>query len=114
MPFRSKEVLETWLAEYEADGHHIAEYAEVAVQDGSDGSDTGLVLIALKNATTDVYMQPTALGDPHWEVTFAARNRDLALTTQGVRALSDELAAAADLCAFLERKSIEHLNALGA
>lgn len=116
MPFRSKEVLESWLDEYETtespDGAlRIADYAEVAVQDGSDGSDTGLVVIALKNATTDVYMQPVALGDPRWEVTFAARDRDIALSTDDVLALSRELAAAAALCSFLERKSVEHLAA---
>lgn len=113
MPFRSKEVLEAWLEEYELGGEKIAEYAEVVVQDGSDGSDTGLVVIGLKNATTDVYMQPVALGDPHWEVTFTARDRDLALSTDGVVALAEELAAAARLCTFLERKSIEHLEQLG-
>lgn len=112
MPFRSKEVLEAWLEEYELGGEQIAEYAEVVVQDGSDGSDTGLVVIGLKNATTDVYMQPVALGDPHWEVTFTARERDLALSTDGVVALAEELSAAARLCTFLERKSIEHLEQL--
>jgi hypothetical protein len=112
MPFRSKEVLEAWLEEYELGGEQIAEYAEVVVQDGSDGSDTGLVVIGLKNATTDVYMQPVALGDPHWEVTFTARDRDLALSTDGVVALAEELSAAARLCTFLERKSIEHLEHL--
>ncbi|MCS5714042.1 hypothetical protein NVV95_05695 [Herbiconiux sp. CPCC 205716] len=117
MPFRSKEVLESWLADYRSEssaGARVAEYADVAVQDGSDGSDTGLVIIGLRNATTDVYMQPVALGDPHWEVTFAARDRDLALSTEDVVALSQELAAAAELCAYLERRSREHLEAHGA
>lgn len=117
MPFRSKEVLESWLAEYRPEsapsGPRIAEYADVAVQDGSDGSDTGLVVISLRNATTDVYMQPVALGDPRWEVTFAARDRDLALSTEDVVALSAELAAAAELCSYLERRSLEHLRSLG-
>ncbi|NQX35199.1 hypothetical protein [Herbiconiux sp. VKM Ac-2851] len=118
MPFRSKEVLESWLAEYESESgpgsgaQSIVEYTEVAVQDGSDGSDTGLVVIALRNATTDVYMQPVALGDPRWEVTFAARDRDLALSTEDVVALSQELAAAAELCSYLERRSLEHIQAL--
>jgi hypothetical protein len=122
VPFRSKEVLESWLAEYESESRpesgsvsgaqSIVEYTEVAVQDGSDGSDTGLVVIALRNATTDVYMQPVALGDPRWEVTFAARDRDLALSTEDVVALSQELAAAAELCSYLERRSLEHIQAL--
>ncbi|MFB2555641.1 hypothetical protein [Herbiconiux liangxiaofengii] len=111
MPFRSKEVLEAWLSEYDADGESVAGYAEVVVQDGSDGSDTGLIVIQLKNATTDVYMQPVALGDPHWEVTFTARERDLALDADGVLALSTELSSAARLCGFLERKSLEHVEA---
>ena len=85
---------------------------EVLRQDGTDGADTGLVVVRLKNARTDVYMQPVAPGDPHWEVAFGARPVEFSLDTQQVLALATELVAAASLCTFLERKSILHLESL--
>ena len=112
MPFRSQATLEGWLDEYMSAGDGIAAF-EVLKQDGSDGSDTGLVVVRLKNASTDVYMQPVAPGDPHWEVAFGARPHEFSLGTEQVRALAAELMAAASLCTFLERKSVLHLESMG-
>jgi hypothetical protein len=114
MPFRTKEVLESWLEEFSAATGDQADEAEVLRLDADsddDGDETGLVVIRLHNATTDVYMQPAAPGDPGWEVTFAARDRDLALTPEGVAALAAELQRVAVLCRFMEQKSRDHVAA---
>lgn len=114
MPFRTKEVLESWLEEFSAATGDKADEAEVLRLDGDsdgDGDETGLVVIRLHNATTDVYMQPAGPGDPDWEVTFAARDRDLALTAEGVAALAAELQRVAALCRFMQQKSRDHVAA---
>lgn len=112
MPFRSREVLESWLAEYAAsvpDAHP----ARVAVQEEESGEDGGLVVVPLTNATTSVFMQPAGLGDPEWRVTFEARPEAMVVSSSDVRMLASELAAAADLLDFLEAKSRLHLGATG-
>ncbi|GAA2250378.1 protein-L-isoaspartate carboxylmethyltransferase [Herbiconiux moechotypicola] len=113
MPFRSKETLERWIADYAAD-HTDAAAFEVLRQDGSDGADTGLVVVRLEKATTEVYMQPVAPGDPHWEVVFGARADELSLDPQGVLDLAAELVATAALCTYLEGRSQQHLDAQAA
>jgi hypothetical protein len=110
MPFRSKETLEGWLAEYTEIGRGPVGGFEVLRQDGFDGADTGLMVVRLRHAATDVYMQPVAPGDPRWEVAFGARPNEFSLDTEGVLGLANELVAAASLCIFLERKSQEHIN----
>lgn len=109
MPFRSKELLEAWLAEY-ADSVPGSHLARVAVQDEDAGRDGGLVVVPLDGATTSVFMQPAALGSPEWRVTFEARSEAMVATSAGVRLLAAELAAAADLADFLEEKSRHHLE----
>jgi hypothetical protein len=108
MPFRSKEILERWIGDYAVD-HSEAAAFEVLRQDGSDGSDTGLVVVRLRKASTEVYMQPVAPGDPHWEVVFSARLDELSLDPQGVLDLAAELMATAALCTYLEGRSQQHL-----
>jgi hypothetical protein len=109
MPFRSQETLERWVEEFEEEGPPLPGVIDVLRHDGEKGDDTGLVIVRLRNATTEVYLQPVALGEPEYEVVFGSRDRDLALRAQGVQALADDLALAAALCEFLERKSREHL-----
>jgi hypothetical protein len=108
VPFRSRALLEAWLAEY-ASSVPGAHRARVAVQEEVGGSDSGLVVVPLDGATTSVYMQPAELGSPEWRVTFEARADAMVVTSADVRMLSQELAAAADLVDFLEEKSRQHL-----
>lgn len=110
MPFRSKATLERWLAEYTETGRGPVGGFEVLAQDGYDGADTGLMVVRLRHATTEVYMQPVAPGDPHWEVAFGPRPSELSLDTEGLLGLANELVAAAALCIFLERKSQNHID----
>lgn len=108
MPFRSKAILDEWITEFLGRGNHIPGSIDVLMQDGSDGSDTGLVFLILRDAQTEVYMQPAGPGQPEWEVTFERREMERTLTVEQVDALAAELALVADLCRFLEAKSVEY------
>jgi hypothetical protein len=105
VPYRTKAVLEEWLADFP---HRADLLGHVALQDGSDGSDTGLVIVRLQYATTGVFIQPVGSGDVRWEVVFEARYDDLVSGADAVEALGRELVLAADLCRHLEAKSREH------
>lgn len=111
MPFRSRAVLESWLAEYAAavSGAH---HARVAVQEEEDGRDGGLVVMPLSHATTSIYMQPVAPGAPEWRLTFEARVEPMVVSSTDVRNLAAELDSAADLLDFLEEKSRRHIESL--
>ncbi|WAC70394.1 hypothetical protein [Microbacterium sp. SL75] len=109
MPFRTKATLQAWLDEYAASGAGGGGIAFVADQEPVDGIDSGLVIFPLANATTSVYLAPIAVGAPDWRVTFEAQPEITELSPQSVQDLCRELLHAADLCAFLQRKSIEHV-----
>jgi hypothetical protein len=106
MPYRTQAVLQDWLDEFRSEGHEVR--GHVALQDGSDGRDTGLVIVRLVHATTEMFMQPVAPGDQHWEITLQARANDLVVTPEQLDELSGELQRAAALCRFLEEKSAQH------
>lgn len=105
MAFRNRETLESWLAEYQALGKPLGESARVMVQDGDGGANTGLVAFRLGHAPTGVFIQPATQESSEWVATMEAREDNLVLDATGLRALSAELAAVAELCAFLEAKS---------
>lgn len=107
MPFRSKETLERWLAEFRS-VRKDADLIHVLIQDGDEHADTGLVMVPLMNATTEIVMEPVSIGSPHWVVRFEPRSRSIELTALDLHGLAAELAAAAGLCDFLEKKSIAH------
>lgn len=106
MPYRTHALLQSWLDEFRAQSSDIQ--GHVALQDGSDGSDTGLVIVRLQNATTGMFMQPVAPHDAHWEITLEARLSDLVISAEQLDDLAAELRRAAELCRFLEAKSREH------
>ncbi|MET0989178.1 MAG: hypothetical protein ABWY54_00880 [Glaciihabitans sp.] len=108
MSFRTKELLEEWLDEFRSD-RNDCDNVTVLMQDGGDGADTGLVYVPLTYAVTDVYMQPVAIGDPHWAIGFGSRSTSFDLKPDELRVLAEELAVASVLCEFLERKSAEHI-----
>lgn len=114
VPFRSKDTLQAWLDEFAAIRSAGAVAAYVADQEPVDGVDDGLVIFPLSNATTSVYLAPMAVGAPDWRVTFEAQPDVTELAPNAVYDLCRELTAAADLCAFLQRKSVEHMAQLAA
>ncbi|WP_157532586.1 hypothetical protein [Microbacterium oleivorans] len=82
-------------------------HVKVAVQDGSDGRDTGLVVVNLGNAGAEIYMQPTALDSTRWETTLTARPEDMTISPYKLAALAAEVTLASSLCTFLQFKSLE-------
>ncbi|MCS5497790.1 hypothetical protein NY547_11135 [Cnuibacter physcomitrellae] len=112
-PYRSRALLEQWVQEFREQGHSIAGDLDVALQDGSDGGDTGLVIVHLENEYADIYLQPRQ-GDPFWEATLTSRLRDRPLTPYQLAALASELVVAGNLCTFLQFKSLDWDRAAGA
>jgi hypothetical protein len=109
VPFRSRETLEAWLAEFRTtrEGGNLI---EVIVQAGDDGADTGLVIVPLRNEKTEIYMQPTALDSDEWSITLGPREGYYSVTPLQLSALVAELAVAASLCQFLHDKSLGHVE----
>lgn len=114
VPFRSKDTLQVWLEEFAASEEHAGCGAYVADQEPVDGRDSGLVIFPLRHATTSIYIQPAETGAPDWRVTVEAHPESTELSPDDVYDLCRELTIAADLCAFLQAKSIEHMAQLGA
>lgn len=111
MPFRTKPLLEGWVAEFAASGRGVGGAIRVIDQDGSDGSDTGLITVMLDDASTVIYLQPSAPRDPAWIVTFEGREEAFSLAPEGVARMSAGLRLVADLGDFLQTKSSDYLEA---
>jgi hypothetical protein len=104
LPFRSQEVLKEWLAEFSTLGYPLG-LVKVIAQDGTAGGNTGLIVLSLENAGTVVSIEPRALNDPEWIVTFEAREHTASLTAASVAKLSADLGIVSALCAYLQAKS---------
>lgn len=111
MNFRSKETLELWLEEFRS-AREAGDLIRVIIQDGSDGSDTGLVIVPVKNSSVSIFMQPTAIGDTRWQVTVEPTDETLTLNSHQLHSLASELSVAAELCAYLEARSVGHEETL--
>ncbi|WEK13479.1 MAG: hypothetical protein P0Y48_13625 [Candidatus Microbacterium phytovorans] len=107
MPFRSRETLEHWLAEFH-DARGAGDLIRVIVQDGTEGADTGLVVVPLQNATVSVFMEPIDIGDARWRITIEPQPDTTILSSHQLHGMAVELQVAAELCAFLEAKSFGH------
>lgn len=107
MPFRSKKTLERWVADFhEARG--AGELVKVIVQDGSEGGDTGLVIVPLQNATVTIFMEPAAIGEASWRVTLEPQPDTTTLNSHQLHGMAVELSVAAELCSYLEARSVGH------
>ncbi len=106
MPYRNQATVEAWVREYLA-GHPAAESSiSVLEKDYTPGPDSGLVVVALSNASTVTYIQPVVHDEgPRWVVTFEARADSFDLDAAGVARLSSDLAAVAELCGFLQERT---------
>lgn len=103
----SRDALERWLAEFHQ-AREAGELIRVIVQDGEAGADTGLVIVPLKNATVSVFIEPVEVGDANWRITLEPQPEITVLSSHQLHALTAELAVAAELCSFLEAKSVGH------
>ena len=111
MVFRSKETLEQWLSEFHA-ARAAGELIKVVVQDGFDGSDTGLVVVPLKSSTISIFMEPVEIGDARWRITLEPQPDTTILSSHELQGLAHELSVAAELCAYLEARSAGHQEEL--
>ncbi|QMU97108.1 hypothetical protein FVO59_07610 [Microbacterium esteraromaticum] len=107
MTFRSKATLEAWLDEFRS-AREAGDLIRVIIQDGSDGSDTGLVIVPVKNSSVSIFMQPISIGGEGWSVTLEPNDENTVLDSHQLHALASELAVAAELCSYLEARSVGH------
>lgn len=113
MPFHSKSTLEHWVAEF-VDARSGGEEIRVAVQESDDGQDTGLVVVPLENAPNTVWIEPRSnVEDFSWHVLIEPSTQTLDLTSFELNALTHELQIAAELCAFLQERSLGHFDPTG-
>ncbi|MFI8634158.1 hypothetical protein ACIGEP_16365 [Microbacterium sp. NPDC077663] len=105
MPFRSKQTLENWLTDFR-NANVAGDHIRVILQDGSDGADTGLVIMQLGSAAASLYMQPVEIGEAKRRVTIVPALNDTDLSSEQLHTLSAELSVAARLCTYLEARSI--------
>lgn len=107
MVFRSRETLEGWLADFRA-AREAGDRITVVVQDGSEGADTGLVIVPLRSSTISIYMEPVSVGEAQWRVTLEPSEDTTILSSYQLQGLAAELSVAAELCAYLEARSAGH------
>ncbi|MDT3329236.1 hypothetical protein [Microbacterium aquilitoris] len=110
MPYRSRETLQLWLDEFVA-ARQDGDLIKVVIQDDSWGDDGGLVVVPLRNASTTVYVRPPMNDDARWRVVFEPQLDEVALSAEETAALVAELGTAADLCGYLEVRSVAHIEA---
>lgn len=110
MPFHSKQTLEHWVAEF-VEARGAGEEVRVAAQDGHNGEDTGLVVMPLEHAPNTVWIEPREAGDDlTWHIIIEPSIEALDLSSFELNALTHELQVAAELCAFLQERSLGHFE----
>ncbi len=107
IPARTTALLQSWVDEFVERNASDLVHIKVAVQDGSDGRDTGLVVVQLDNGGADIYMQPAGIDSLEWEITLTARPYDLTLSPYRMAAVASQVNVATSLCTFLQFKSLE-------
>lgn len=104
------EVLDGWIEEFKTLNMDIADGTKVIVQDGDGGRDTGLIGVALQNASTSTYLQPESTASGRWVATFEARDTPVVQDAAALLEFSQEIATLAALCTFLQAKTNELLD----
>lgn len=106
-PRRDVEVLQGWVDDFVAAGNTNGAQITVAQQDGERSSDTGLVIMRLSKAAASIYMEPRGFDEPLWEMTLTGRPDDLVAPPYEMGALGAEIVVAANLCTYLQYRSLE-------
>ncbi len=110
MPYRSRATLQQWLEDF-VSAREDGDLIKVVIQDDSWGDDGGLVVVPLRNASTTVYVRPPMGEDSRWRVVFEPQLDEVALSAEETAALVAELGTAAELCGYLEVRSVAHNEA---
>ena len=103
MAFHSREQLEGWVDEFRARGWDVWPTLRVVIQDGTEGGDTGLIMLAMENVSTNVYIQTG--DDARWLVTFEGRDEPVELDAPRLDLLGTEVTTLSSLVAFLQGRS---------
>lgn len=110
MPSHKKKTLEHWVDEF-VKARGGAEMVRVVVQESENDQDTGLVIVPLENAPNTVWIEPRPAGDDlTWHIVIEQSDGVLDLTSFELNALTHELQIAAELCAFLQEKSLGYFD----
>ncbi len=107
-PRRTRETLQEWVRDFEAQTDTAAVRIIVAEQDGEETRDTGLVIIQpVGNPAMAVYMQARGFDDPLWEVTLPARDQEVPMSALQLAQLGTFVSVVATLCSYLQWRSLE-------
>lgn len=115
MPYRNQATVQGWVDDYLAARPEQATAVSVLEKDFTPGPESGMVVVALSNASTVTYIQ--AAEDetgPHWFVTFEARSDSFDLDADGVSRLASDLATIAGLCQYLQQRTEQAIAAKAA
>ncbi|RKS92940.1 hypothetical protein DEU37_0332 [Microbacterium sp. AG790] len=106
MPYRNQATVAAWVRDYLDDRRVDPSFVSVLEKDFTPGPESGLVVVALSNASTVTYIQPIVTdGQARWMVTFEPRTEGFDLDAAGVARLSADLSALADLCGYLQERT---------
>lgn len=61
----------------------------------------------LRNSNASVYMEPRGFDTPQWEMTLTAQPAQLTAPSYEMSALGAEIIVAANLCTYLQYRSLE-------
>lgn len=106
-PRRSRELLESWVADFQASAQLNGARIHVAPQEDEGDIDTGLVVMRPSGSTLSVYMQPRASGDTLWELTIPGRDYDVVMSPLELGGLAAVVLDASRLCTYLQFRSLE-------
>lgn len=106
MPYRDQATVESWVASFleTLDG----ELPDISVleQYYTEGPETGLVVVSLRNASTVTYLQPSVRdGQPVWLIHFEAREDAFDLDGTEVARLAEDLLLLSRLCNYLQGRT---------
>jgi hypothetical protein len=110
MPFRTIATLQSWVDEFNQREHPGVNAIRVIPQDGAEGADTGLVAVRIPDSPTEIVIEPPSpAAASEWSITFEPREQSVTLGASAVARMAEEVAALAELCTFLQKKSDEFL-----
>lgn len=106
-PLHRLETLQQWVADFVAEGNTNGANVNAVAHHGEDDESTGLVVMHLRHADALVYMQPRGFDNPLWEMTLTARDSDATMPPSQMAALGAEVVVAANLCTYLQYRSLD-------
>lgn len=106
MPYRDQATVQSWVADFLRGHEDVAPDIAVLEQYYTEGPESGLVVVQLKNATTVTSLQPVIRdGVATWRVHFDAREESLDLDWLEVGKLAGELRLVSMLCQYLQERT---------